>query len=82
MGEEAQSLLQSALIQGFFNDTEKALLNAFKTSRMDDYEGREKVYSMIRLLSMFKASFEQYIAGGKIAKDMLQQLEAGAFNNL
>jgi hypothetical protein len=82
LGEEANRMYQSELVQGFFSDTEKALWEAFKASRADDYDGREKVYSMLKLLSMFKSSFEQYIAGGKLASEMLEQMKAGAFDNL
>jgi hypothetical protein len=82
LGEEANRIYQSELVQGFFSDTERALWEAFKASRADDYDGRENVYAMLKLLSKFQNSFEHYIAGGKMAKEMLEKMEAGAFDNL
>jgi hypothetical protein len=48
----------------------------------DDYEGREKIYSMIKLSNAFENMFKSHIAGGKIANEMLTKLESGAFDNL
>lgn len=82
LGEEASRIYQSDLIQNFFSDTDKALWTAFTNSRPDDYEGRERIYLMKHLSQKFRAMFEQYIAGGKMATDMLKKVEEGAFNNL
>ncbi len=82
LGEEANRLYQSELIQGFFRDLDKSLWEAFKGSLSDDIDGREKVYAMLKLAGRFENCFKQYIAGGKMADDMLKKVEAGAFDNI
>lgn len=75
-------MYQSELVQGFFRDLEQSLWDKFKNSLADDYDGREKVYSMMKLSRTFQNAFLQYIAGGKTATDMLEKLKEGAFDNI
>ncbi len=82
LGEEANRIYQSELVQGFLKDLDKSLWEAFKQSPADDYEGREKVYSMMKLAGKFEGMFLQYIAGGKTASQMLEKLKDGAFDNI
>jgi len=61
------------LLQRFFSETEKSLMEQWQSSEPNQIEEREVAYRMLLLSRKFKQYFETFLANEEFAR---QQLEA------
>lgn len=77
--EEAKRLLESTLFSQAFDDTRKAILEAWASLPTSDKENARDLHRMVMCLSKVRKCLEEHIASGKIAQ---KQIEAVARPNL
>lgn len=78
-GMEAKLLLENPLIVEFLDVTEESLITGIKITRPDEYEKREEYYKMLKTLDSFRNMLYQYIQGGEVAAQMLEDIKRGAY---
>lgn len=65
---EAQYLLNHALIRDAFTEIEQAIIGQLRTCPLKDREGQHELTLMLQTLARFKAHLESHIATGQMAK--------------
>lgn len=71
MSNEAKMILESEVVNKFFDDTEKFFYNKIIESKIDEVSVRENAYRYINILRKFKEHFELYVKCGEEAKTVL-----------
>lgn len=67
LGDAARDILENPLIVKFFEENEKEIWQAIKSSPVRDVEGREKLLLMQKSMEKFKQYLEQTLTTGKLA---------------
>ncbi len=71
---QAQSLLDSELLQEGFNNLEASYIEAWRNTRAEDQLGREKLFLAVNVIGKVKEHLLTIIANGKLAEAHLYQL--------
>lgn len=74
-GRRAEEILNDPLVAAFFEDAEREIWNAWKSSPLRDAEGREKLRLMQEWLSKFRETLASHLTTGKMAAIKLQEQE-------
>jgi hypothetical protein len=72
--EQARFLLGHPLMEEAFQEIEDMYTEAWKSSRHDAQEERERVYIALNLLSVLRGHLESVVAGGVIAERDIQEV--------
>jgi hypothetical protein len=72
---EARKLLDNPLLQRFFSETEKNLLDQWLATKPDQLEEREVAYKFLTLNRKFKQYFENFLANEEYARQQLAEME-------
>lgn len=75
--EEASRLLSSELLKEFFEVAESELTQSLFASEPDEADKRERAYQYMQLLNKLKSHLNGYIEGGKLARQVLEELKQG-----
>ena len=78
-GEQAVKLMEHPLLVEAFDLIEKDILDKWDNSPARDVEGREALWTQLRLLRRVKGHIEFVAESGKVAKETLLQRAAQAF---
>ena len=68
MGDRAREVLDNEAFQQAFDDIERELIEAWKTSPQRDVEGREKLHLSLTLLNKVKSCITTTLETGKLAQ--------------
>ena len=71
-GDLANTVLENPVFQSVFDDIEKELTEAWKSSPNRDVEGRERVFLMMAMLGKIKSCLLTTMETGKLAKEELR----------
>lgn len=74
LSNEAKKLIENELINNFFIDSEKILIEMLKKTTEDDINTREDIYKYIKILERFKRYLNLYIEAGEEARMILDKL--------
>ena len=72
---EAQKILAEPLVQRFFEETEKSLVEQWQNTKPDAVEQREVAYQFLILTRKFKSYFETFLANEQYALQQLQEMD-------
>lgn len=70
-GQEAKQLLEHPLLAGAFGDLKSGLVKAWEMSPVRDAEGREVIFTAMKLLDQLKGALEKHMMTGKLATQQL-----------
>lgn len=71
---QAQSLMESELLQEGFRNLEASYIEAWRNSSAEDQAGREKLFLAVNVIGKVKEHLQTIIANGKLAEAHLYQL--------
>lgn len=74
-GARAKEVLDNEAFAQAFADIEQEYTDAWKQSPARDAEGREKLYTMLRLMHKLKTTLEASLTDGKLAQADLAHLQ-------
>ena len=72
---EARALLDNPMLQRFFSETEKNLLEQWMSTKPDQKREREVAYQMLLLSRKFKTYLESFLASEEYARQQLEQID-------
>jgi hypothetical protein len=72
--KEAKLLLESPLLQECFDKLESSYLSFWRNSKVEDADGREKIFLAIQVLEKVRNQLKHIIAGGSLAQHELDYL--------
>lgn len=75
LSSEAQKLLASPLLQRFFEETEKNLIEQWQNTAPHQKPEREVAYQLLTLTRKFKQYFETFLANEAYALQQLKEME-------
>lgn len=73
---QARDLLSNELLSEAFDELEKAYVNFWRTTKVDDDKGREKLFIAVNVVGKVKAHLQNVLSDGSIAKRELDELIA------
>lgn len=73
LGDRAAQLLQDEVLSLAMNNIEADMLKAWRDSRANDIEGREKIWQHLKQRDAVKAELERMVSAGKMAKALVEQ---------
>lgn len=73
-GAQAQTLLDNAMLQEAFDTLEKAYIERWRVSHIDDDKGREKLFIAVNVVGKVKEHLSQIVSNGKMAAKQLDDL--------
>ena len=71
--EKAAALLRNELFVEAFEFLDEQLVDAWKTSGIDDEEAREKLFQLMQALNAVKGYFQGVVEDGKLAQAQLDE---------
>ena len=71
---EARALLDNPLLQRFFEETERHLMEQWQQTKPHEVDEREIAYRFLMLNRKFKQYFETFLAKEEYAKQQLAQM--------
>jgi 5'-deoxynucleotidase YfbR-like HD superfamily hydrolase len=74
-GQEAKRLWENSMIQEFFTTMQQTVMDAWRDSKGDEADVRERAYLMMRLHENYKQQFRSFIYTGEIASRELLSIE-------
>lgn len=72
-GKEAQLLLTNSLLGEMFDIMEKAYLDSWRSSALNDTEGRERLWMLSTLLKEFRVHLNVVAQSGRLTEAQLQK---------
>lgn len=75
LSSEAQRLLANPLLQRFFEETEKSLVEQWQNTMPDQQEEREVAYHLLVLTRKFRAYFETFLGNEEYAAQQLKEMQ-------
>ena len=72
---EARKLLDDPLLQRFFSETEKSLIEQWQVTEPGQVEEREVAYRLLTLTRKFKQYFETFLANEEYTRQQLEEIE-------
>lgn len=73
-GAQAKALLESDLLKEAFSDLEKAYIERWQKSHIDDEKGREKLFLAVNIVGKVREHLSTVIANGHFAAKQLDDL--------
>lgn len=67
-GQRAKRLLEDDLLTGAFEALETTYLAAWKSTKYNDTDGRERLWQAIQVVGLVRAQLESYARDGKLAQ--------------
>lgn len=75
-GQQAKELLENPLLAEAFTGIKTNLLKAWELSPVRDAEGREVIYTAMKLLDQLKGALEKHMTTGRLAtQELMDQLK-------
>ncbi len=72
----AEQLLKDDLLAAAFTEIREEFLKAWSESPARDVEGREQIFTMLKLLDRVKATLENHVTTGQMAMTQLEMIQA------
>lgn len=72
----AENLLNSDMLKEAFDELERAYIEKWRTSIVDDVTGREKLFLAINVIGKVKQHLQAVVNDGKMAQAQLAELAA------
>lgn len=76
-GRRAQDLLDDDLIKDAFAELERAYMDAWRTTKVDDANGREKLFLAVNIIGKVKQNLLMVAADGKLAAAEIRAMIEG-----
>lgn len=73
-GSQAQALIDSELLNEAFASLETSYIEAWKTTKIEDLTGREKLFLAINVIGKVKQHLQTVVNNGKLAAAELRQI--------
>ena len=73
-GSEAESILESPLIQSWFQEIDQHLISTLKATKLTDAEGREKIHCLMWSVERLRIHMQTTIDTGKFASEALKPM--------
>lgn len=81
--EDARRILAEPLVKAFFDEAKEKLSHALYNCPVDERcDTFRHIRGQIDALTAFEGFFKSYVATGKLADDLAEQIKSGAFDNL
>jgi hypothetical protein len=71
-GERAREILEDPLFRDAFGLVEKELFALWRSSKIGDVAGRERVFNQLACLELVRAKLTQAVSDGRIARETLR----------
>lgn len=73
-GAQAKALLESDLLKDAFAELERAYIERWQKSHIDDEKGREKLFLAVNVVGKVKEHLSNIVANGNMAAKQLDEL--------
>lgn len=73
-GRHAQSLIDDEILTGAFKGLEDAYIQAWRTAKIDDVSGREKLFLAVNIVGKVRDHLIAVVNDGKLAAKELRDL--------
>lgn len=73
-GTRAKALLEDELLIGAFQKLEEAYVQRWRTTHLNDAQGREKLFIAINVVGKVQQHLASIVADGSVAKKQLDEL--------